>query len=127
AVADAQGKLVAHWGDVDAAVYPRSAFKSLQALPLIESGAADAFGVGAEELALACASHSGEAMHVERVEAWLERIDCVERDLACGPHLPINESAAHAMLRAGEQPCRVHNNCSGKHTGFLSVARQLRI
>ena len=127
AVADAQGKLVAHWGDVDAAIFPRSAFKALQALPLVESGAADAFGVGDEELALACASHSGEAMHVERIEAWLHRIDCAEGDLACGPHLPINDSAAHAMLRAGDRPCRVHNNCSGKHTGFLSLARHLRI
>lgn len=127
AVADAHGKLVAAWGDVEAAVFPRSAFKALQALPLVETGAADAFGVGEEELALACASHSGEAMHVDRVEAWLERIDCVEADLACGPHLPINEAAAHAMLRAGERPCRIHNNCSGKHTGFLSVARHLRL
>lgn len=127
AVADATGRIVAQWGDIEAAVYPRSAFKALQALPLIESGAADAFSIGEEELALACASHSGEAMHVERVEAWLQRIDCVEGDLACCPHLPINEAAAHAMLRAGERPCRVHNNCSGKHTGFLSVARHMHI
>jgi L-asparaginase II len=94
---------------------------------LIETGAADALRVTDEELALACASHSGETFHVERVTAWLERIDCVEGDLACGPHLPINEPAAHAMLRAGDRPCRVHNNCSGKHTGFLSVARHMHI
>jgi L-asparaginase II len=127
AVSDAAGKLVARWGDVDAAVYPRSAFKSLQALTLVETGAADAFRVSAEELALACASHSGEPMHVDRVAAWLERIDCVEGDLACGPHLPLNEAAAHAMLRAGERPCRIHNNCSGKHTAFLTVARHMHI
>jgi len=127
AVCDASGNLVAQWGDVEAAVFPRSAFKSLQALPLIESGAADAFQVTQEELALACASHSGEPMHVERVTSWLERIGCVEPNLACGPHLPINEPAAHAMLRAGERPCRVHNNCSGKHTGFLTIARHLGI
>jgi L-asparaginase II len=108
-------------------VFPRSAFKALQALPLIESGAAETFGVSEEELALACASHSGEAMHVERVDAWLERIDCAERDLACGPHLPIHEPTAHAMLRSGERPCRVHNNCSGKHAGFLTVARHLNV
>ena len=66
-------------------------------------------------------------MHVERVEAWLARIDCRESDLACGPHLPLYEPAAHAMLRAGERPCRLHNNCSGKHTGFLTLARHLRI
>jgi L-asparaginase II len=127
AVADASGKLVAAWGDVGAAVFPRSAFKSLQAIPLIESGAADAYRVGEDELALACASHSGEPMHVERIEAWLARIDCREADLACGPHLPLYEPAAHSMLRAGERPCRLHNNCSGKHTGFLSVARHLHI
>jgi len=127
AVCDAAGKLVAAWGDVEAAIFPRSAFKSLQALPLIETGAAAAFRVTDDELALACASHSGEAMHVERVTAWLERIDCVDGDLACGPHLPISEPAAHAMLRAGERPCRIHNNCSGKHTGFLTVARHMHI
>lgn len=127
AVADAKGKLVAACGDVDAAVYPRSAFKSLQALPLLESGAADEWRVSDEELALACASHSGEPMHVERVTAWLGRIDCREGDLACGPHLPMYEPAAHAMLRTGDRPCRLHNNCSGKHTGFLTLARHLRI
>ena len=127
AISDAAGVLVAKWGDVEAATFPRSAFKSLQALPLIESGAADALHVSEEELALACASHSGEAMHTERVETWLRRIDCRESDLACGPHLPLYEPAAHAMLRAGERPCRIHNNCSGKHTGFLTLARHLHI
>jgi L-asparaginase II len=127
AVSDAAGKLVAAWGEVEAPTFPRSAFKSLQAIPLIESGAADALRVSEEELALACASHSGEPMHVERVEAWLGRIDCRESDLACGPHLPLYEPAAHAMLRAGERACRLHNNCSGKHTGFLTLTRHLRI
>lgn len=127
AVCDATGKVVAAWGDVANAVFPRSAFKSLQALPLVETGAADAFKVTDEHLALACASHSGEPMHVERVDGWLGRIDCREGDLACGPHLPFHEPTAHAMLRAGERPCKVHNNCSGKHTGFLTVARHLKI
>jgi L-asparaginase II len=127
AVCDANGGVVAAWGDVEAPTFPRSAFKALQALPLIESGAADAFAVGEEELALACASHSGEAMHVERVERWLTRIGCREGDLACGPHLPLHEATAHAMLRAGDRPCRLHNNCSGKHTGFLTLARHLDV
>lgn len=127
AVCDANGKIVAAWGDASAPVFPRSAFKSLQALPLVETGAADAFGLTGEHLALACASHSGEAMHVDCVEAWLGKIDCRESDLACGPHLPFHEASAHAMLRAGERPCKRHNNCSGKHTGFLSVARHLNI
>jgi L-asparaginase II len=127
AICDAQGRVFGGWGDIDAAVYPRSAFKSLQALAMVETGAADAFAVSPEELALSCASHSGEPMHVERVEHWLTRIDCKESDLACGPHLPIHEPTAHAMIREGRKPCRVHNNCSGKHTGFLTLARHLGV
>ncbi len=127
AIADAGGRLRAQWGDTGTPVFPRSAFKSLQALALVETGAADAFNVNEEELALACASHSGEPMHTERVIAWLKRIDCKDDDLACGPHLPFHEPTAHAMLRAGAPPCRVHNNCSGKHTGFLTVARHLQV
>jgi L-asparaginase II len=127
AVCDAAGKIVASWGDVDRAVFPRSAFKSLQALPLVETGAADAFRLTDEDIALACASHSSEAMHVGRVGAWLAKIDCRESDLACGPHLPFHEPTAHAMLRSNERPYKLHNNCSGKHTGFLTVARHLGI
>ena len=127
AICDAKGGVFGSWGDIEAAVYPRSAFKSLQALALVESGAADAFSVGPDELALACASHSGEPMHVERVERWLQRIECKENDLACGPHLPLHELSAHAMIREGRKPCRLHNNCSGKHTGFLTLARHLGI
>ncbi|NOT40250.1 MAG: asparaginase [Alphaproteobacteria bacterium] len=127
AVCDAAGKVVASWGDTPNAVFPRSAFKSLQALPLVETGAADAFRLSDEHLALACASHSSEPMHVERVESWLGKIVAKESDLACGPHLPFHEPTAHKMLRDGQRPCRIHNNCSGKHTGFLTVARHLKI
>ncbi len=127
AIVDAKGQLRAHWGDISVPVYPRSAFKALQALALVETGAADAFAVSDVELALACASHSGEAMHTGSVNAWLQRIDCSDADLACGPHLPFHEPSAHAMLRAGQSPCRVHNNCSGKHSGFLTLARHLRV
>lgn len=126
-IGDASGKIIASWGDAQNAVFPRSAFKSLQALPLVETGAADAFGLSDENLALACASHSAEPMHTDRVKDWLARIDCAEGDLACGPHLPFHEPTAHAMLRAGEKPCRLHNNCSGKHAGFLTLARHLKI
>ncbi|HWA90686.1 MAG TPA: asparaginase [Rhizomicrobium sp.] len=123
AVADASGKIVFALGDLETPVYPRSSLKPIQALPLIESGAADAFGLGDEEIALACASHSGEPMHTERVAAWLARIGCVESDLACGAHPSRYEPVAEAMIKRGEKPTRVHNNCSGKHTGFLTVAR----
>lgn len=121
-VADASGKVYASWGDFDQPVYPRSAIKSLQALSIVETGAADAFDITSEELALACASHGGEPMHTTRVSAWLARIGCSADDLLCGPHWPTHEPTAHAMIAVGETPTAVHNNCSGKHTGMLSTA-----
>lgn len=124
AVADAGGAIRFALGDIETDVYPRSSLKPIQALPLIESGAAEA--LSDEEVALACASHSGEPMHVSRVAAWLDRIGCRESDLACGPQPPRYEPALEEMLRAGEKPTRLHNNCSGKHTGFLALAKHLR-
>jgi L-asparaginase II len=123
AVADSSGKTIFALGDLETPVYPRSSLKPIQALPLIESGAADAFGLGDEEIALACASHSGEPMHTTRVAAWLARIGCGENDLACGAHPSRYEPVVEDMIRRGEKPTRIHNNCSGKHTGFLTVAR----
>lgn len=123
AIANADGHIVFSLGDIEALTYPRSSLKPIQALPLVESGAADAFGLSDEEVALACASHSGEPMHTERVAAWLARIGCTEADFACGPQPVRYEPVWQAMVRRGEQPTRIHNNCSGKHTGFLTVAR----
>jgi L-asparaginase II len=125
AIADAAGGLVWSAGDVERPIFARSALKMLQAIPLVETGAADAFGVSDPELALACASHSGEAFHVDAVAAWLARIDCDETCLACGAHMPGAEAASRALIREGRAPNRLHNNCSGKHTGFLTVARHL--
>jgi L-asparaginase II len=123
AIARADGSLVFSLGDVDAISFPRSSLKPIQALPLVESGAADAFGLTSENIALACASHSGEPMHTERVAAWLAEIGCTEQDLACGAHPSRVEAVNEAMIRAGEKPTRITNNCSGKHSGFLTVAR----
>lgn len=122
---DADGKTVAAFGAVEAPVFPRSAIKLLQALPLIETGAADAFRLGSEEVALACASHSGEPVHVSRVVSWLGRLGLTAADLECGSQWPINEDAARALAARGETPSAVHNNCSGKHTGMLTQARHL--
>jgi L-asparaginase II len=122
-VADAAGRVVLAFGDVDEPVFPRSAVKPFQALALVETGAAEAFGVGEEELALACASHGGEPTHVSLVEAWLARLGLGEDDLACGAHPPLHAPAAAALARSGQTPRRVHNNCSGKHTGMLAAAR----
>jgi len=127
AIADSEGALFASLGDVDTPVYPRSSLKPIQALPLLESGAADAFSLRPEEIALACASHSGEPMHTERVAAWLKKIGCSELDLACGAHPPRYEPVWETMIRHGESPTRIHNNCSGKHTGFLTVARHWNV
>lgn len=126
AISDSAGKLVKSWGNVESPVYLRSAIKPLQALPLIESGAADAFGVSEKELSLACASHTGEPLHVEAVTAWLDRIGLGIGDLECGSHWPTYDPAARALAAAGEVPTAAHNNCSGKHTGFLCTAVHLK-
>jgi L-asparaginase II len=123
AIMDASGALRLALGDIESPVYSRSSLKPMQAMPLVESGAADAFGLSDEEVALACASHSGEPMHTTRVAAWLARIGLGEGDLACGAHASRYEPVAEAMIRRGEKPTRLFNNCSGKHTGFLTVAR----
>jgi L-asparaginase II len=123
AVVDAAGAARLALGDVHAPVYSRSSLKPMQAMVLVESGAAEAFGLGDEEVSLACASHSGEPMHTGRVTAWLARIGLGERDLACGAHASRYEPVAEAMIRDGIAPTRIFNNCSGKHTGFLTVAR----
>lgn len=127
AISDAQGRIVYALGDIALPVYPRSALKPMQALPLLESGAADAFRVSDEEIALACASHSGEPMHTLRVAAWLARLGLGEPDLACGTHPVRFEPLAEELIRRGEKPTRIHNNCSGKHTGFLTVARHWNV
>ena len=127
AIADASGTVRFALGEVDAPVYTRSSLKPIQALPLVESGAAEAFAVTDEEVALACASHSGEAIHTSRVSDWLARIGCSEADLACGPQAPRHEPTLDAMLATHSKPSRLHNNCSGKHTGFLTVARYFKV
>lgn len=125
ALLDSAGKVVEARGDIERLTFPRSSMKILQAVPLVESGAADAFACTPAELALACASHSGQPLHVDAVGAWLTRIGAAEDDLVCGPQLPAHAPDAEAMIRAGGRPCRLHNNCSGKHAGFLTLARHL--
>ena len=125
AVTDASGSLRHAWGDADRLVYGRSAIKPIQAIAFVESGAADAFGLADRHISLACASHSGETMHTETVDAWLKQLGLGNDDLECGNQMPGHEPTAHAMIRKGESPCRIHNNCSGKHCGFLSTAKHL--
>jgi L-asparaginase II len=125
AVAGPDGGVVMSWGDIERPVYGRSAIKPLLALPLVESGAADAYGLGNAEIALACASHNGEPRHVETVRVWLRRIGLSAADLECGAHLPYDEPSMRALVSAGQAPDAAHNNCSGKHAGFLATAVHL--
>jgi L-asparaginase II len=120
-VVDVDGATLLAIGDVTALVFPRSAIKALQALALVESGAADHYGFGDEELALACASHSGEPAHVEGVVRMLARAGLDPSALACGAHWPMHQATAFALAKTGA-PSALHNNCSGKHAGFLCLA-----
>ncbi|RWF33112.1 MAG: asparaginase [Mesorhizobium sp.] len=119
AVFDAEGKPLLEIGETARPVFPRSAVKAIQALPLVESGTADAYGFGDRELALACASHTGEAAHVELAQAMLAKAGLDKTALECGAHWPSNHDATIALARAGGVPNALHNNCSGKHAGFL--------
>lgn len=127
AVIDANGGRVFAVGDVERPVYPRSAVKALQALPLVETGAAERFGLTDAELALACASHSGEPAHVDGVARMLARAGLDATALECGAHWPSHLPSAYALARAGEAACALHNNCSGKHAGLLCVACALGV
>ncbi|MEM9575729.1 MAG: asparaginase [Pseudomonadota bacterium] len=124
-ICDDSGQIVEAWGDPDKIVLSRSASKMIQALPLIQSGAADAAGLSAEQLALACASHSSMPVHVSLVEGWLAALQLSEKDLRCGAHYPMDRETEVSMIASGEKPTQCHNNCSGKHAGFLTLTRHL--
>jgi L-asparaginase II len=125
AVLDADGAVVASIGDIDRPVFPRSAVKVLQALPLVESGAADQLGLDDEELAIACASHGGEPAHTAVVERMLGKTGLDPSALECGTQWPSYDRAARALAASGREASGVTNNCSGKHAGFLCVACRL--
>jgi L-asparaginase II len=121
-VVDAHGVVVMAFGDAERAVFPRSAVKALQAMPLIESGAADCLGLNDKEIALACASHSGSDDHVATARAMLAKAGRDEGTLECGAHWPLGEGEARSLARSGRTPSAVHNNCSGKHAGFICLS-----
>jgi L-asparaginase II len=122
AIADTDGCLLVSLGDVTRSVYPRSAVKPLQAIPLIESGAADVLGISNRELAVACSSHSGDSIHVAAVRSLLAKAGLKETSLACGAHWPVSERATRELLRADAAAQPIHNNCSGKHAAMLATA-----
>ena len=122
-VCDQNGDVVHAWGDADALIYPRSSCKMIQALPLLESGAGA--HLTGEQLALSCASHQGAAIHTDRVGAWLDELGMTDDDFRCGPQWPADKPAKHGLIRAHAEPCQIHNNCSGKHAGFLTLNKHL--
>jgi L-asparaginase II len=124
AVVDAEGRAAFQQGDIDQPVYPRSAVKALQALPLIESGAADRYGLTHAEIALACSSHNAEPEHVAASASMLTKAGRDVSALECGAHWPLRDRALRAMLAGGQSPSALHNNCSGKHAGFVCLACQ---
>lgn len=125
AVARGSGELVLGLGDLKRPVFARSAIKSLQCLPLIESGAADRYNFGPAEIALACASHTGAARHATIAASMLSSIGLAEHSLCCGVQTPMGEAAARALFASGGKPSQLHNNCSGKHAGMLATALHL--
>ncbi len=120
---DASGNTLFAVGDTEALVFPRSAIKPIQALPLVESGAADAYGFDDRHLALACSSHNGETRHTELVADVLQRIELSPHDLVCGAEFPMLQAAAHALVRQQKTPGREHHNCSGKHSAMLTLCQ----
>jgi len=124
AVVKADGTVVESWGDIETPILPRSANKPIQAMAFVESGAVERFGLGDEHIALSCASHSGETRHVETVRAWLAKVGLGESDLECGTHAPRLQASIEALARANTLPTAAFNNCSGKHSGFLTTAVQ---
>ena len=123
---DETGQIVQAWGDPERIIFPRSSCKMIQALPLVESGAADAFGLTPVQLALSCASHQGAALHVNAARDWLAGIGLGEPDLRCGSHEPYDKAERDRLICDHEGPCQLHNNCSGKHSGFLTVTKHLK-
>ncbi len=124
-VASPDGSIVEGSGDIHLVSYPRSALKPIQALQLITSGAADAYGLEATHLSLACSSHWAEPFHVDAVSAWLDNLSCTEDDLICGQDYPYDEAAKQDLLRQNVKRSRLFHNCSGKHAGFLTTCRHL--
>ncbi len=125
AICTPSGEVVRAWGDPSRTILPRSACKMLQALPLVESGAADAAGLTEEHLALACASHNGAEIHTARVRRWLAELGMSEADLRCGPQMPDDPPEHARLLCSHHAPDQTHNNCSGKHSGFLTLSKHL--
>ena len=123
ALVNSSGIVIKSWGEPQRHVLPRSALKPIQATPLITSGVADGTSLSSDRLAIACSSHNGEHEHVRVVQDWLEGIGCSLADLECGAHYPSDPESSLLLRMSGQKPDARHNNCSGKHTGFLALSK----
>jgi L-asparaginase II len=123
AVVDSDGHLLASAGDPQYKTYLRSSSKPLQALPLLELGGAKTFNLSDAEIAIMCASHSGTDLHFKTVSALQARLGLAESDLLCGIEPVGDESTRDELIRRGETPTPNRHDCSGKHTGFLALAK----
>ena len=119
-IVDKDDKIVFSMGDTEQVCYPRSALKFFQQIPLLVSGAVEHFGFTEKEIALFCGSHNGELQHVETVRSILSKIGLDESHLQCGPQMPTLKDDMHMLIKNDLQPQKIHNNCSGKHAGFLA-------
>ena len=125
-ICDANGQIVESWGNPAEIIFPRSSCKMIQALPLMESGAFDAAGLTEPHAAFACASHYGSGLHVKMAQTWLADLGMTEADLRCGSHEPTDRVERIRLIKADEKPCQLHNNCSGKHSGMLTMNRHIK-
>ncbi len=125
-ICDDKGQVVESWGNPGEIIFPRSSCKMIQALPLMESGAFDSAGLTEAHAAFTCASHYGSGLHVQMARTWLEGLGMGEADLRCGSHEPNDKVERNRLIKSDESPCQYHNNCSGKHSGFLTMNRHLK-
>ncbi|SCA56773.1 L-asparaginase II [Candidatus Terasakiella magnetica] len=126
-VCDNAGNVILSQGDIDLPIFPRSSIKAIQALAMMECGAADAFDFSDEEIALSCASHGGEVQHTGVAQSMLNKMGLTKELLQCGSHWPMNEEAGRSLAMEGETPSPLHNNCSGKHSGFLAYLKHMKV
>lgn len=124
AVVSAEGNIVAYYGDVNRLTFGRSSMKPFQAVPVIESGAMEAFDLTEKELSIFCASHSGEPFHRETVQNVLDKLDLTEKDLQCGTHIPADIDSYRELIKEGGVLTPLYSNCSGKHSGMLAGVKQ---
>lgn len=124
---DDSGQIFYSTGDPYYLTCIRSALKPFQAAASVKTGAVDAAGFTDDELALMCASHKGEDLHVRTAQSMLTKLGLSQKDYECGSHFPSDTVTRRKMIKLGEKPGPLHNNCSGKHAGMLALSKHLGV